>query len=320
MRRTALVLGLILVGITVGSVQAAIVADSVNEFSGTQGHNNWYYGYYDRTNDPNGIYDPASDFQLMTEFQNISTYFGSWIWSVNWANWGPGGYWTSLGALGGHPNGTNQNWGRLPAVQWPIRRWVSEVAGTITISGTFKGLDCGNITGYIIVDGVQVWSQNISCTAGVNYTVDAAVQVGSTVDFAITPGESDADVNDSTEFTAVISTESDTFPPSAATLWIGLKNSDDQGTQFDLRIEVDINDTPVAEGETRCITGVTRNPSKAKEVSVEFGPISDGVLTSGDVLSLKVLTRIGTNPDDTKCSGLGGSHNNAVGYGCIMMR
>ncbi|MGH9908759.1 MAG: LamG domain-containing protein [Pyrinomonadaceae bacterium] len=100
---------------------------------------------------------------------------------------------------------------------------------------------------------------------------------------------------------------------SPATFWIGLKNSDDQGTQFDLRTEVYINDTLVAEGETRCITGVTRNPSKAKEVSVEFGPISDGGFASGDGLALRVLTRIGTNPDDTKCSGPGGSHNNAVG-------
>ena len=100
---------------------------------------------------------------------------------------------------------------------------------------------------------------------------------------------------------------------SPATLWIGLKNSDDQGTQFDLRTEVSINDTPVADGETHCITGVTRNPNKAKEVSVAFGPISDGGLTSGDVLSLTVLTRIGTNPNDTKCAGPGGSHANAVG-------
>ena len=100
---------------------------------------------------------------------------------------------------------------------------------------------------------------------------------------------------------------------SPATLWVGLKNSDDQGTQFDVRTEVYINDTLVAEGENRCITGVTRNPTRAKEVSIEFGPVSDGAFGSGDELSLRLLTRIGTNPDDTKCSGPGGSHNNAVG-------
>jgi hypothetical protein len=98
-----------------------------------------------------------------------------------------------------------------------------------------------------------------------------------------------------------------------ATLWIGLKNSDDQGTQFDLRTEVSINDTLVAEGETRCITGVTRNPNNAKEVSVELELLSDGGFASGDVLSLTILTRIGTSPDNTKCAGPGGSHSNAVG-------
>jgi hypothetical protein len=50
-----------------------------------------------------------------------------------------------------------------------------------------------------------------------------------------------------------------------ATLWIGLKNSDDIGTQFDLRAEVYINDEYTSRlasaGETRCITVVTRNPN-----------------------------------------------------------
>ena len=104
-------------------------------------------------------------------------------------------------------------------------------------------------------------------------------------------------------------------PPSTlalgpATLWIGLKNSDDQGTQFDLRTEVYVGTTLVSAGETRCITNVTRNASLAKEVGVPFGPV--GPSGSGAV-SLRVLTRIGTNPDGTKCSGPGGSHNNAQG-------
>jgi hypothetical protein len=95
--------------------------------------------------------------------------------------------------------------------------------------------------------------------------------------------------------------------------WVGLKNSDDQGTQFDLRAELYVNDVLASQGETLCVTGVTRNPSYAKEVTVPFDPISDGTYNPGDVLSLRVLTRIGTNPDGSKCSGPGGSHNNAVG-------
>ncbi len=97
------------------------------------------------------------------------------------------------------------------------------------------------------------------------------------------------------------------------TFWIGLKNSDDQGTQFDLKTQLYINGRLAAEGQALCITGVTRNPSYAKQASVLFGPVLNGAYNSGDVLSLKVSTRIGTTPDGQKCPGPGGSHNNAVG-------
>ena len=100
---------------------------------------------------------------------------------------------------------------------------------------------------------------------------------------------------------------------SPAHLWIGLKNSDDQGTQFDLKAELLRNGTPVASGLKRCITGVTRSPDLAKEAIASFDPFAPVVVTGGDVLALRVSTRIGTNPDDTKCSGPGGSHNSAVG-------
>ncbi len=104
-----------------------------------------------------------------------------------------------------------------------------------------------------------------------------------------------------------------TFPSGTLTalsdlhVWVGLKNSDDQGTRFDLRAEVYKNGTMVAEGETLCITGVTRNPDMAKEVIVSFGPVDSN--SSTDVLSLRVLTRIGTTGTGAFCGG----HSNAVG-------
>lgn len=104
-------------------------------------------------------------------------------------------------------------------------------------------------------------------------------------------------------------------PPSAealsnsAALWIGLKNSDDQGTNFDLRVELYRNTTLVAAGESRCITGVTRNPDKAKEVGVPLSVIAHVPPAPRDLLSFKVFTRIGTNANGTKCPG----HSNAVG-------
>src|SRR5438132_386314 len=48
-------------------------------------------------------------------------------------------------------------------------------------------------------------------------------------------------------------------------VWLGLQNSNDQGTSFDLLAELYKNGALVTSGLTRCITGVTRNPSLAKE-------------------------------------------------------
>lgn len=93
-------------------------------------------------------------------------------------------------------------------------------------------------------------------------------------------------------------------------VWLGLKNSDDQGTRFDLRAEVYKNGTLVAVGETHCIQGVTRNPNLAKEVTVSFAPFSPVTFNgTSDALSLKVLTRIGTNGGASCCGG----HKNATG-------
>jgi hypothetical protein len=94
-------------------------------------------------------------------------------------------------------------------------------------------------------------------------------------------------------------------------VWLGLKNSDDQGTWFDLRAEVRKNGDVVGSGLTRCITGVTRNANQARQTDVDLTmlPPMAGFNGSSDVMSIKLSTRIGTNADDTKCGG----HNNAGG-------
>lgn len=96
-------------------------------------------------------------------------------------------------------------------------------------------------------------------------------------------------------------------------LWLGLKNSDDQGTQFDVKAEIARNEALIGSGITPCVTGVTRNASLAKETIVPITVPTPVPLTSNEAISLRILTRIGTNTDGSKCSGPGGSHNNAVG-------
>ena len=98
---------------------------------------------------------------------------------------------------------------------------------------------------------------------------------------------------------------------AASHIWVGLKNSDDQGTNFDIQVELLKNGTPIASGIQRCVTGVTRNASLAKEVVFPWDASPTESVASGDVLALRVSTRIGTNPNGTKCGPSG--HNNAVG-------
>lgn len=98
-----------------------------------------------------------------------------------------------------------------------------------------------------------------------------------------------------------------------AELWVGLRNSDDQGTQFDLMVELLRNGTPVAQGLTRCITGITRNPSFAKKAVVQWGPLAPLPMSSRDTLAIRISTRVGTTEAGAKCAGPGGSHTSAVG-------
>ncbi len=110
----------------------------------------------------------------------------------------------------------------------------------------------------------------------------------------------------------------DLYPPlgglSPVHAWVGLKNNDDQGTRFDLQAELLQNGNVVARGLTRCVNGVTRNPSLATEVVVNWDPFGPVAVGPTDTFALRISTRIGTNPDETKCvPGPGGSHNSAVG-------
>jgi hypothetical protein len=96
----------------------------------------------------------------------------------------------------------------------------------------------------------------------------------------------------------------------ALNLYLGLKNSDDQGTWFDVRADVMKNGQVVTSGLLRCVQGVTRNPNQALQVDIPLELTSsvdfDG---TNDILGIKLSTRIGTNEDDSKCGG----HNNATG-------
>jgi len=199
-----LVCSLVLCACAGASRADIILADSVTEFANQQGSNNWYYGYWQKTGDSDGVYDFRTEFVRFTQF-GIYTIVGGPAWNTSSSS-----YWTGLANIGGHPNGVQTSGGRMPVEQWAIRRWISPIDGSITITGRLAKFNTSSngdgIVGAIMVDGVTLFSRQIAATdgVGVNFSVEATVLPGSVIDFIMTPGGASWDANDGTRFTATI--------------------------------------------------------------------------------------------------------------------
>src|SRR5438046_82343 len=113
-------IGCIILAALTTTVCAETITDSVAGYSGTQGLNGWWYGFYDVSGDAVPGYDPTNDFAQCTV----------WDGSVWWAS---DSFWTSLASSSAHPNGSTNNPGRATEEQWAVRRWVSTVTGVVRI-------------------------------------------------------------------------------------------------------------------------------------------------------------------------------------------
>ena len=208
-------------GIVIAVEQAswpAKVADSVADFSGTQGFNNWYYGYFQA-----GALNPSGFIQLpiFTE----TSYGGYWNIGVN--------YWTALDNTYGHPNGPIST---KPGgtEQWAVRRWISPFNGQIIISGVFddsnKGGGGDGVTGYIFADGQNIYTQtSTNSTAPFEYSISIDVRRNSIVDFTASPRAWDGD--DTYQFTALITqTSSNEAPTNLILTSIGILENSTGGT------------------------------------------------------------------------------------------
>jgi MYXO-CTERM domain-containing protein len=182
------------VGILLGvamPASAQVLADSMADFSGTQGADGWHYGYYA------GDMSPGS-FQEMQVFQSNR-------WYVQ-----PGEYWTSLGAALSHPNGTVTSPPADAVDQWSARRWVSDFAGEVNIDTTLFKINANThsngVMGHIYIDGQEIWNQFIAGddAVGVATTLTASIHPGSTIDFVLDPVAGN-DGGDATHFAGVIS-------------------------------------------------------------------------------------------------------------------
>jgi hypothetical protein len=178
--------------------RSEVVADSVSGFSGKQGANGWFYGYWDRSGDTDKSYDQATDFQLLGHFGSdpINQLSGRPEFTVGklW-NLKDGLYYTSLWAEGGHPNGTMQLGAHARVEQWAVRRWVSTIDGAVIISGHAGKVMpwgenwAGGVRTIIRVDGDELFSADVE-NGGSDYSVEATVRIGSLVDFLIGPNPS----------------------------------------------------------------------------------------------------------------------------------
>ncbi len=183
---------------------ASYHTDSVNAWSasGTQGQDNWFYGYYDQradVEDGNGAYDPEDFIPFLNDgsgFVSTDPAIGGWKSSTNhwdgatliWdllSNASPVGHgpWTEITQTGGHPAAGGQE---TPAVHWAVRRWVSDIEGPAAIRGTLSnGSPNGDGTiGRIFQNGTEIFSA-LSNGESIAYSVRSVLATGDIIDFAI---------------------------------------------------------------------------------------------------------------------------------------
>jgi len=167
------------------------LANSVSQFSGVQGQDGWYYGYVEPQSGP--------------QFVEMPTYFFD---GIRW-RWARGDeFFTTIWAEGQHPNGPG---GTQEAEQWAVRRWVSNASALVSISGEVgmygeTPTDADGVLAKVLVDGAMVFTEDISRTTTPHaYSTTASVNVGSVVDFLISP--KDNSYNDATTFSASITTD-----------------------------------------------------------------------------------------------------------------
>jgi hypothetical protein len=173
-----------------------VIADSVAEFSGSQGADDWRYGYWNATNDDD--YDPdTSDFTL---FINVPAVGFINTWDVDSMKW-------DLKVRTNNPHNTElRSDGALPAgsdsdtqVHHPIRRWTSEITGGVMFHGTIDNPDPSGdgVIARILIDGEEVFSREVNGNSG-EYKVIRQVTTGQKIDFMLDPGELDNAAGDDT--------------------------------------------------------------------------------------------------------------------------
>lgn len=168
------------------SIHAAVHADSSDDWSlsGTQGEGGWYYGYYNRTADGDGVYQTSDFIPFLNDGSGVLSASNHWT-GAKFDLADEVAPWTEMGKDVVHPSGGSPN-----PRHFAIRRWVSDVSGLrrITFHVAKANLTCGNgVTGRLFVNGTQVDSQAIAPAdfTGVTRSVFRNLSVGTIIDLAV---------------------------------------------------------------------------------------------------------------------------------------
>jgi hypothetical protein len=182
-----------------GPGEGTLLANSVTEFSSFQNRDGWRYGYWDRSADVDG-YDFTRDFTSFAWSGSTTiSRFNHWDgtkWDLS-SNVVPA---TELTATGGRPaDGSDDS-----PIHDVIRRWTSDVAGTVLVSGEIGGP--GGVSGIVarlLVDGNVVLERTASSRTG-SYERMISVNAGSRIDFVLSAAATSSVSGESTRFTARI--------------------------------------------------------------------------------------------------------------------
>lgn len=196
-----------------------IVADSRTEFSGTQGADNWTYGFYagfDNTG-PDSVLNVGDFVPGGASFQPYLGGEGSGAWDGASQFWTGSAWdsqtaaaqpWTFVGADNGHPNGTNQGDGSLE--QWATRRWTVPAgeSGDLLVEFDLAKANNGGGTSLFVLHNGEVVGKIDSNNAAVqeSFVEITGVAEGDTIDISLSPlfGTDTTDGSDASEFGATI--------------------------------------------------------------------------------------------------------------------
>jgi hypothetical protein len=161
-----------------------VVADSVRDFSMTQGLEGFWYGAWSAGSDGDGAYQPDVDFQ-----QLVACPDSSWRPSCV-AEKDPGFRWTLIMA-------ELQHAATLPMLELPVRRWISDVSGPVNVALDHHHADPGEGDGtraQLLVDGQLLWENEISGSdaAGKQVTLPLDLKVGTRLELVLHPRANEA--------------------------------------------------------------------------------------------------------------------------------